>query len=58
MSCFYWLMNKELAWLQHGKGKEELNRCHGAAARVRHAETLACKQQPRGETQINGNGLN
>ena len=55
MCGFYWLMNKELLWI-YGKGRTELGegkarlyaerkrveseRHHGAAARVRHAETL------------------
>ena len=71
MCRFYWLMNKETA-LACSKaelsqaGKAELNterkkveskRSHVALSEM-DAGTLPSKPQPRGNTQINKNGLN
>ena len=68
MCCFYWLMNKEtgLAYSkvelsQAGKTKLNAGRRKAESERSNVASlepdgTLCSKPQPRGDTQINGDG--
>ena len=58
MCCSYWLMNKELlwpiAWEEEGGVREK----PFSLRQSQTLGTLAGKPQPRGDTQINKNGLN
>ena len=57
MCCFYWLMNKELAWPVAWEGKggvREKQWSHGRQM----LGTLAGKPLSHGHPQMNRNGLN